>query len=117
MADDLELILLGTGTSSGLPAIGCLTSEKKGCLCCRSTLTDDPEARKNVRRNTGGVLRIPSQEPGGRTKTLLIDVRSAEGRRRRARLSMGGRDHELTPVLLLLTVRQDVLRLSSRVVA
>lgn len=64
--------MLGTGTSSGLPSIGCLTSDK-GCYCCKSTLdTSDPEARKNLRRNTSAVLRIPGKK-GGRTKSLLID--------------------------------------------
>lgn len=65
--------MLGTGTSSGLPSIGCLTSDK-GCYCCKSTLdASDIEARKNLRRNTSAVLRIPDKN-GGRTKSLLIDV-------------------------------------------
>lgn len=73
---ELELLMLGTGTSSGLPSIGCLTSDK-GCFCCRSTLDkDDVEARKNLRRNTSAVLRIPDKQ-GGRTKSLLIDVSNA----------------------------------------
>lgn len=74
----LEMLLLGTGTSSALPAIGCLTSAEKGCLCCRSTLNpDDAAARKNVRRNTSAVLLIPDDaRPGARDKTLLIDVRA-----------------------------------------
>lgn len=75
---ELELYLLGTGTSSAVPSIGCLTSPDKGCYCCRSTLpsSTDPLGKYNVRRNTGAVLRVPSDEPGGRTRSLVIDVRS-----------------------------------------
>ncbi|GAA5876705.1 hypothetical protein JCM1840_000767 [Sporobolomyces johnsonii] len=75
---ELELLLLGTGTSSALPSIGCLTSPETGCWCCRSTLTDDKQARKNIRRNTSAVLRIPIQgEEAARTgrseRVVLID--------------------------------------------
>lgn len=75
---DLELILLGTGTSSAVPSVGCLTSPTTGCLCCRSTLSPDAESIKNVRRNTSAVLRIPDKD-GGRTKSLLIDVSRFHG--------------------------------------
>ncbi|GAA5947594.1 hypothetical protein JCM3765_000991 [Sporobolomyces pararoseus] len=78
---DLSLLLLGTGTSSSLPSIGCLTNPISGCWCCRSTLLkDDPkyarEYRKNERRNISGMLRIPTppQPESGRTeRTILID--------------------------------------------
>ncbi|KAK4704860.1 hypothetical protein P7C70_g1345, partial [Phenoliferia sp. Uapishka_3] len=71
---ELELYLLGTGTSSAVPSIGCLTSVEKGCYCCRSTLSpSDPDGKYNIRRNTGAVLRIPSEKAGGRTKSLVID--------------------------------------------
>jgi hypothetical protein len=33
-----EWIFLGTGTSSTVPSISCITDPKNGCLCCRSTL-------------------------------------------------------------------------------
>lgn len=72
--DDLELLFLGTGTSSALPSVGCLTSSH-GCYCCKSTLDPtDAQGRKNVRRNTSALLRIPATVPGGRRKSLLIDV-------------------------------------------
>lgn len=77
---DLSLLLLGTGTSSSLPSIGCLTNPVSGCWCCRSTLLkDDPryktEYRKNERRNTSAILRIPTppQSDGRTEKTVLID--------------------------------------------
>jgi hypothetical protein len=95
----LELLMLGTGTSSGLPSIGCLTDPARGCFCCRSTLNkDDPEGRKNLRRNTSAVLRIPDKQ-GGRTKSLLIDVSSTATRDARTRLTASSWP----------TVRQDVL--------
>ncbi|KAI5475166.1 hypothetical protein MNV49_001853 [Pseudohyphozyma bogoriensis] len=77
-SQELELIVLGTGTSSGVPSIGCLTSPTTGCYTCRSTLSlpseTDPHAKHNLRRNTSAVLRIPDNSgAGGRTKTLLID--------------------------------------------
>lgn len=57
----LELYLLGTGTSSAVPSIGCLTSPTLGCFCCRSTLQPgaDADGLRNVRRNTGAVLCVP----------------------------------------------------------
>lgn len=77
---DLEIIFLGTGTSSAVPSIGCLVSKDKGCFCCRSTLNlEDLDSRKNIRRNTSAILRIPSTEEErergeDRVKSLLIDV-------------------------------------------
>ncbi|KAL8276368.1 hypothetical protein RQP46_011213 [Phenoliferia psychrophenolica] len=75
MSRELELYLLGTGTSSAVPSIGCLTSPTTGCYCCRSTLpsSTDPSGKYNIRRNTGAVLRIPAEVVGERTKSLLID--------------------------------------------
>lgn len=56
--DDIELIFLGTGTSSSLPHVSCLTAppELPPCRTCLSTLT--PEGKKNIRRNTSAALRI-----------------------------------------------------------
>ncbi|GAA6064299.1 hypothetical protein JCM10212_002479 [Sporobolomyces blumeae] len=76
---DLTLLLLGTGTSSSLPSIGCLTNPRSGCWCCRSTLLkDDPkystEYRKNERRNTSAVVRIPyPQDDHRRERVILVD--------------------------------------------
>lgn len=54
----VELIFLGTGTSSSVPNVACLTapSDSEHCLTCISTLT--PEGKKNIRRNTSAALRI-----------------------------------------------------------
>lgn len=54
-----ELIFLGTGTSSSLPHVSCLTAssdELQRCQTCLSTLT--PQGKKNIRRNTSAALRI-----------------------------------------------------------
>jgi hypothetical protein len=60
--DDFEFILLGTGTSSSLPHLDCLTAPptKKPCRTCLSTLT--PEGKKNKRRNTSGVFRVKGKD-------------------------------------------------------
>lgn len=56
----VELVLLGTGTSSGVPVIGC------ACRTCRS---DDPRDR---RLRCGACLRFV--DPAGTRRTILIDV-------------------------------------------
>ena len=56
--NDVECIFLGTGTSSSLPHIECLTAppNERRCKTCLSTL--NPEGKKNIRRNTSLVLRM-----------------------------------------------------------
>ncbi|MCE9618392.1 MAG: MBL fold metallo-hydrolase [Planctomycetes bacterium] len=57
---DAELTLLGTGTSSGVPVIGCR------CTTCTS---DDP---RDKRLRTGALLRFT--DPTGQRRSILIDV-------------------------------------------
>ncbi|KAG9314608.1 PRELI-like family-domain-containing protein [Chiua virens] len=68
----IELIFLGTGTSSSIPNLHCLTApaSKKPCRTCLSTLT--PEGKKNIRRNTSAVVRVTAKD--GKKTTLVIDV-------------------------------------------
>ncbi|KAA1468472.1 hypothetical protein DENSPDRAFT_833766 [Dentipellis sp. KUC8613] len=68
----VELIFLGTGTSSSLPHVDCLTAppDAKPCRTCLSTLA--PEGKKNIRRNTSAVLCIDGKD--GRKRTIVIDV-------------------------------------------
>ncbi|KAI0095269.1 beta-lactamase-like protein [Irpex rosettiformis] len=70
--EPIELIFLGTGTSSTLPHLDCLTAppDAKPCKTCISTLY--PEGKKNIRRNTSCVLRIRGSD--GEKKTIVIDV-------------------------------------------
>ncbi|KAF6766506.1 beta-lactamase-like protein [Ephemerocybe angulata] len=73
-SDDIDFIFLGTGTSSSLPHIECLTepaeSSKPPCRSCLSTL--HPEGKKNIRRNTGAVLRVKGKD--GNPVTIVIDA-------------------------------------------
>lgn len=66
MSSTLELIVLGSGPSGGLPQLGCLTRPSDApyerCRCCESTreeTADDIAAggRKNRRGNTSCVVR------------------------------------------------------------
>jgi hypothetical protein len=62
---DAEFIFMGTGTSSSVPNIECVTAsvQARKCKTCLSTLT--PEGKKNIRRNTSGVIRMPSKKDPG----------------------------------------------------
>jgi len=53
----MEVLFMGTGTSSGLPLVECLTRHpnEPQCACCTATRT--PSGGKNVRGNTGIVAR------------------------------------------------------------
>ncbi|KAI8966901.1 hypothetical protein BDF20DRAFT_918110 [Mycotypha africana] len=66
MATVEEIIFVGTGTSSSVPVISCLTSPKRDCKVCLSTLT--PEGRKNIRKNTSLLVRFRkhADPPGAR---------------------------------------------------
>lgn len=70
---EVELLFLGTGTSSSLPYIGCLTapSNRRPCKTCLSTLT--PEGKQNIRRNTSVALRVTGKDQKS-PKTIVIDV-------------------------------------------
>ncbi|KAG8722383.1 hypothetical protein FRC08_002864 [Ceratobasidium sp. 394] len=67
----IEFIFHGTGTSSSVPNISCLTADPITCETCGSTLT--PQGQKNKRRNTGGILRIlrDGEQP---ERVIVIDV-------------------------------------------
>ncbi|KAF8845359.1 hypothetical protein BDN67DRAFT_987068 [Paxillus ammoniavirescens] len=69
---EIEFIFLGTGTSSSIPHVDCLTAppDKKPCKTCLLTLR--PEGKKNIRRNTSAAVRITGK--GGKSTTVVIDV-------------------------------------------
>src|SRR5258708_6737409 len=57
-----EVLFMGTGTSSGLPLVACLTRppNEPQCACC--TATRALNGGKNVRGNTGIVTRCRNGE-------------------------------------------------------
>ncbi|KIO02379.1 hypothetical protein M404DRAFT_148234 [Pisolithus tinctorius Marx 270] len=69
---DIELIFLGTGSSSSVPHLDCLTapSDRKPCKTCLSTLTQ--EGKKNIRRNTSVAVRFTGEDQ--KKVTVVIDV-------------------------------------------
>ncbi|GAA6010385.1 hypothetical protein JCM11491_006298 [Sporobolomyces phaffii] len=68
----LSLLLLGTGASSAVPLVSCVTDLETACASCRDTTSQGAGAvSKNKRGNTGAVLRIPQMD--GSEATILID--------------------------------------------
>ncbi|BGP66450.1 hypothetical protein NBRC10512_002484 [Rhodotorula toruloides] len=65
-----ELLFLGTACSSALPNIVCTTDPVNGCDACLDTVGNP--GSKNIRGNTGCVLRVPRGE-GQEELTILID--------------------------------------------
>ncbi|KAJ7275455.1 beta-lactamase-like protein [Mycena haematopus] len=73
----VEVIFLGTGTSSSVPHIDCITahaipgsSERPPCRTCLSTIDGSTEGQKNIRRNTSIVVRMPGKQG---SVTVLVD--------------------------------------------
>ncbi|KAF9336372.1 hypothetical protein BG006_008879 [Podila minutissima] len=64
-----QLIFLGTGTSSQIPSIPCLTDPKADCKVCLSTLK--PEGVRNIKRNTSAMVHFTHED--GRERNILID--------------------------------------------
>ncbi|CAE6432985.1 unnamed protein product [Rhizoctonia solani] len=67
----IEFIFHGTGTSSSVPNIACITADPITCETCGSTIA--PEGQKNKRRNTGGILRVLGENQTT-SKVIVIDV-------------------------------------------
>jgi phosphoribosyl 1,2-cyclic phosphodiesterase len=75
---DLDFLFLGTGTSSTVPAIHCLTDPATGCLCCRSTMR--PGGERNKRRNTAAIVRVtqPDDQPPKCVARVAVCAYSAD---------------------------------------
>ncbi|KAJ7275454.1 beta-lactamase-like protein [Mycena haematopus] len=77
MTIPVEVVFLGTGTSGSVPHIDCITahavpgsSERPPCRTCLSTIDGSAEGKKNIRRNTSIVVRMPGKQG---SVTVLID--------------------------------------------
>ncbi|KAJ7225924.1 beta-lactamase-like protein [Mycena pura] len=73
----VEVVFLGTGTSSSVPHIDCITahaipgsSQRPPCRTCLSTIDGSIEGKKNIRRNTSIVVRLPGKAG---SVTVLVD--------------------------------------------
>ncbi|KAJ9103760.1 hypothetical protein QFC21_002222 [Naganishia friedmannii] len=80
MSNTLEVIVLGSGPSGGLPTLGCITGSSNAtapaCRCCTSIYEKGPDdvaagGRKNRRGNTSCVVR--KTWPDGRQSCVMID--------------------------------------------
>ncbi|KAF9974831.1 hypothetical protein BGZ73_001691 [Actinomortierella ambigua] len=65
----INLVILGSGTSSSIPSIPCLTDPAKKCKVCLSSMT--PAGTKNLRRNTSCLIQY--NHPDGRVRNIMID--------------------------------------------
>jgi hypothetical protein len=64
MATVVDIVFLGTGTSSCIPTVNCLTNTDQECKVCPSSQT--PEGIKNSRKNTSLVVRYRKHsDPAG----------------------------------------------------
>ncbi|KAL7162633.1 hypothetical protein ACSBR2_043006 [Camellia fascicularis] len=68
LAEQPEIIFLGTGTSEGIPRVSCLTNPEKKCPVCSKAV--EPGS-KNKRLNTSILISHP--RPSGR-RNILIDA-------------------------------------------
>lgn len=59
-AKPISFTFLGTGGSSALPVISCVTEPDKACPSCFDTLFDPTS--KNIRGNTGGIISVPQPD-------------------------------------------------------
>jgi hypothetical protein len=55
-----QLLFLGTGTSGTTPSIACITAPnpEDACKCCLTAIDGTEQGKKNVRKNTGAILRV-----------------------------------------------------------
>ena len=60
-----ELMLLGTGTSSAVPILPCVTDPEQKCKTCLS------DAKEDERGNTSAIVQVRAND--GNMKTILID--------------------------------------------
>ncbi|GAA5982649.1 hypothetical protein JCM11641_002323 [Rhodosporidiobolus odoratus] len=72
----LSITILGSGGSAAVPDIACVTAPATGCACCLDTLSaagGKGAKSPNNRGNSGAIISVPPEVPGGEAKTILID--------------------------------------------
>lgn len=83
--EPVELVFLGTGTSSSVPHVDCLTAppDAKPCRTCLSTLY--PEGKKNIRVrliDPPGPFHTPANALLQRNTSAVLRVRGSDGEKR-----------------------------------
>jgi phosphoribosyl 1,2-cyclic phosphate phosphodiesterase len=68
----MQITFLGTGTSHGIPVIGC------ACAVCKSIDPRDKRLRTSIRIETQGFPLIVDTTPDFRTQCLREDIRSVD---------------------------------------
>ena len=66
-----EFIIVGSGTSSGIPLVKCLSKKPQSCYTCMEAIKE--KSNKNTRGNTCGLVRYYPNGTSSKSVNILID--------------------------------------------